>query len=109
SHSRSRDGAHRMSDPRRDAVIAAIGARYPSARIEVRPNRAPETAADIPDCVMVLDMEAGRELEVHEFALDVAFAVYGDALVPFHVCVVDAEQSDRYYPRAAAAAPATGS
>ncbi len=86
-----------MRDPRTESVIAAISARYPDTRIEVRPNPDPDTAS-MPDFIVVLDVPPSRIREVEDFGLDVAFAAYGDEPLPFLLGAVDPERSARYFP-----------
>jgi hypothetical protein len=78
-----------MIDPRTASVIAAITARYPGTRIEVRPNPDPATTAAIPDFLIVLDAPPDRLHEVASFGTDVAFAAFGDDQVPFFVDAFD--------------------
>jgi hypothetical protein len=89
-----------MTEPRTDAVLAAIAARYPWTRIEIRPNSDPGTAEDMPDHIYILDVPADRGYEIGGFALDVAFAVFADGPLPFLIGTVDPEQSARHFPRA---------
>lgn len=86
-----------MRDLRTDSVIAAILARYPGTRVEVRPNPAPGMPT-IPDHIVVLDVPDANVVEVRGFALDIAFAAFGDDPLPFLIGAVDVEQSARYYP-----------
>jgi hypothetical protein len=91
-----------MIDPRTASVIAAITARYPGTTIEIRPNLAPELPT-IPDHLFVLDVPVSQLHEVSSFALNVAFAVFGDEQPPFLVGAIDPEQSAKYFKRGALA------
>lgn len=92
-----------MSDPRMAAVLAAIAERYPGVTIEVRPNPDPDTADGIPHYVLVLD--APREVvnELDDYALDLAFDVYGNDPIPFLLHAVDPENTAKCYRRPVAA------
>jgi hypothetical protein len=91
-----------MTDPRMNAVLAAVTARFPGTRIEVRPNPDPATATGMPDFAFILDVPPERGYEVSKFALEVAFAVFGDEPIPFLVGTVDPVQSAQCFPPATA-------
>ena len=63
-----------MNDPRADAVIAAVSARYPDARVSVVPPTDPDEI-QIPDLLVVIDAEGtedsvfDRRREIERFAL----------------------------------------
>jgi hypothetical protein len=91
-----------MTDSRKACVLAAITARFPGTHIEIEPNRDPATWDAIPDWVWILDAPADALHEVHSFALDVAFAVYGDDLIPMMFAPLDPVQTAKHHPRPAA-------
>ncbi len=87
-----------MIDPRTASVVAAIAARFPGTRVEIRDNPAPGMPT-MPDYICVLDVPTSQLREVEDFGLEVAFAVFGDEPLPFLVGAFDPQQSAQEFRR----------
>ena len=90
-----------MNDPRADAVVAAVTARYPDARISVVPPMDPDEI-QIPDLLIVIPAEAtedatfARRREVERFALAETGAAFTDGSMPWVVMVLDPATAEEY-------------
>lgn len=91
-----------MSEPRTDAVIAAVEAQFPGARVQVALDPHPEVAR-IPIFTILLDADRHRRREAQRFALELARKTFAGEDLPFVVTCVTPETEARYQRDAAEA------
>jgi hypothetical protein len=92
-----------MSDPRIDAVAAAIEARFPGVTVVRR--RCPDPSAYDIECMLdVLNAPKDPPLMVEDYAWEFAFGLYGDEPTPFLVGSYSPEDSAKYFAEELAAA-----
>ena len=90
-----------MNDPRADAVVAAVAARFPESRISFVPPTDPDEL-QIPDLLIVVDVEGSedaafdRRREIETFAVAATRAAYTDVPMPWWVIVLAPTQAEEY-------------
>lgn len=84
-----------MNDPRTDAVVAAVEARYPGARTQIALDPHPDSAR-IPILTILLDADRDRRREAQRFALELARKTFAGEDLPFVVNCVTPETEARY-------------
>jgi hypothetical protein len=90
-----------MKDDRTEAVIAAVVARFPGARVDVARSPNPESAP-IPNFVIVWDADRDRLREARDFALERTFAAFRGEPVPYFVVAVTPQTEEQYQRETAA-------
>jgi len=88
-----------VRDPRIASVVAGVMARFPGTRVEFVANPDPATWNDIPDAMCVLHVPDERRREVHGFAQDLAYAVFGDDPLPMFIWEFGPDESSRFSAR----------
>lgn len=84
-----------MNDPRTDAVIAAVMARYPDARIRIVPPMDPDSI-QIPDFLVILDVSRDELRVAEDYALQLTFAAFPGADLPYVVGALDTARAEEY-------------
>jgi hypothetical protein len=91
-----------VNDPRTDAIIAAVVARYPGARITVELDPDPDTMR-IPVFAIILDGDRDRLHAAEQFAIDLSFETFKDEEIPFFIVATTPEREAKYRRDVAAA------
>jgi len=91
-----------VNDARTDAVIAAVVARYPGARVTVELDPDPDTAR-IPVFTIILDADRDRLHEAEQFAIDLSFQTFKDEEMPYFIVATTPERAAKYRRDVAAA------
>ena len=84
-----------MTDPRTDAVIAAVCARFSGARVVVQ-ERADPGSVPVPDFLIVLDAPRSRLHEAEDFAIERILAAFPGLPMPYAVGAADPATAEEY-------------
>jgi hypothetical protein len=85
-----------MTDPRVDAIVAAVAARYPTASIEIRPCPDSESF-QIPDFLVILDASRAELRAAEDYALELVRVAFPGQDVPFSVGALTPRRAEEYF------------